>query len=239
MLPQAAERILAAVPDDAPVLQVGGFDAPFARADWVLDDRPYEGHGDAGGRERFTRRTWAVRDVCGRAPWPFADGEFAFAVCGTLAALRDPVGVCAELARVAAAGYVELPTIEAELAYGLDGEGPWLGRSAHRWLCDLRDGELTFVHKPHGLHADARVRVPPRWHARLAPEDRVHALFWEGRLPARERIVDPGALLDELAARVRRRFEPGTAEVALQEARDRARRLGGLAGDAVGRWRSR
>jgi hypothetical protein len=211
MLPQAAERIHALVGDDAPVLQVGASHEPFPRADWVLDDRPHEPHGEA----RYTRRTWVCRDVCGRAPWPFEDGQFAFAVCTALATLRDPVGVCAELARVARAGYVELPTVEAELAGG-----------AARWLCDVVDAELVFTAKPY----DRRVRVPRHKVEELDPADRVHALFWEGRLPARERLPESAdALGAELAERVRRRFEPSGAELVLTE----ARRVGGLAGTAA------
>lgn len=195
---------------EGPVLQVGGI-APFELATTVLSDLAPDVTG---------RATWLTRDVCARAPWPFEDGRFAFAVCTSLPLLRDPVGVCAELSRVAAAGYVEVPTIEEELAGG-----------DARWLCDVADGELVFVHKAGALHADARVRVPQRWHARLEPGERVNGLFWEGRLPARERLVDADALADELAERLRMRFEPTTAEVALAE----ARRLGGLAGSAAAR----
>jgi hypothetical protein len=216
MLPQAAQRIAAQVPDDAVVLQVGASRDAFARADWVLDDLPHEPHGDA----RFTRRTWITRDVSGRAPWPFDDGRFDFAVCTTLTHLRDPVGVCSELARVARAGYVELPSIEAELAGG-DG----------RWLCDVVDAALVFVAKTGPAHTDPRVRVGRRRLESMEPFDRVHALFWEDRLPARERVVDAEQYVDELAERLRARFEPSSAEVALSE----ARRVGGLAGEAASR----
>ena len=217
MLPQAVSRIAGSLAEDEEVLLVGASSGgSFARADWVLDDGPYEPDGEA----RFNGRTWVSRDVCGREPWPFAEGRFAFSVCTSLAVLRDPVGVCAELSRVARAGYVEVPTLEGELAGG-----------DARWLCDVADAELVFVHKPWALHDDPRVRVPPRWSARLEEGERVHGLFWDDRLPARERHADPETLAGELAARIRRRFEPSSAEVALTE----ARRLGGLAGQAA--WR--
>ena len=211
MLPAAAERISELLSGDALVLQVGASRGAFARADHVLDDQPHEPHGDA----RFTRKTWTTRDVCGRAPWPYADRQFDFAVCLTLPELRDPIGVCAELARVARAGYVELPVVEAELAGG-----------TARWLCDVAEAGLVFTAKP---PLDARVRVPRRRVLELPAEERVHALFWENRLPARERLVDELDLLNELATRVRERFEPSGAEVALSE----ARRVGGLAGAAA------
>ena len=221
MLPQAVERIRTVLSGDEEVLQVGGVETPFGRADWVLDALPYEERGVAEGRERFSSRTWLVRDVCAREPWPFDDDRFAFAVCTTLASLRDPVGVCVELSRVARAGYVEVPTVEAELAGG-----------EARWLCDVDHAELVFVHKSATVAADARTRVPPRWHARLTASERVHGLFWEDRLPARERLVETDALVEELAERLRQRFEPSAAEVAVAEARVR---LGTLAGAAATR----
>ena len=217
MLKQAAERIEALLDDGDEVLQVGPpAGGSFGRADWILSDGGYEPDGEA----RFTRRTWTQRDVCARAPWPFADGRFAFAVCTTLVRFRDPVGVCSELSRVARAGYVEVPAVEAELAGG-----------SARWLCEVVDAELVFTHKPAELHGDPRVRVPARWSAKLEPTDRVHGIFWDARLPARERFADTQELAGELAERLRRRFEPSSAEVALTE----ARRLGGLAGQAA--WR--
>jgi hypothetical protein len=233
VLRQARDHIDATLPADAAVLQVGGAAELLARADWVLAETAYEARERAEGRERFARRTWLVRDLSARDPWPFADGQFAFAVCTELATVRDPVGVCRELTRVARAGYVEVPTIEDELAAGL--EGPWLGRSAHRWLCDVVDGALVFTAKSAALEADARVRVQRRWHDRLEDVERVHGLLWEDTLPARERLVAADVLADELAVRVQRRFEPSAAEVALREARDRARKLTDLAGGAVGR----
>ena len=185
------------------------FDAPFGRADWVIDARPVRGarrgrgaravlsagRGSCATRARASRgrsRTTASRSRSARRS----------------PALRDPVGVCFELSRVARAGYVEVPTIEAELAGG-----------EARWLCDVVDAELVFVHKSVAVAADARVKVPPRWHARLTASERVHGLFWEDRLPARERIVEREELVDELAERLRRRFEPSAAEVAVAEAR--------------------
>jgi len=207
VLPQAEARI----PPDGDVLQVGGRVA-LSRATVVLADQP----GEARGRAR-----WVVRDVCAREPWPFEDGAFAFAVCEELAGYRDPVFVASELSRVAREGYVEIPTVEAEL--GADASG--------RWLCDVAERGLVFVRRG----AAGEVRVPPRWLERLGPEERVHGLFWDGALPARERLVDDDAYAAELTVRLRRRFEPSSAEVVVAEARDVARRAVGVAGGVVGR----
>ncbi len=230
MLPAATERILSTLPKDAVVLDVGGWAAPFNRADWVLDLMPYETRGAmgsyGGGREHFNRRTWVMRDICDHTPWPFKDDQFDFAICvTTLEDIRDPIWVCKELSRVARAGYVEVPTIEAELIYNVEGNGPWLGHEHHRWFVELSGGELVFMHKPHSIHHDWTLRVLPRWRAKMSLEDHLQGLFWEDNLPARERYLiglDYEEALEELRERVRRRFEPSDTELRVKQARDLA-----------------
>lgn len=231
MLPAATERILATLADDALVLDVGGWAAPFNRADWMLDLMPYETRGGLGSygpsQERFSARTWVQRDMCDREPWPFKDKQFDFSICvTTLEDIRDPIWVCSELARVSKAGYVEVPTIEAELIFNVEGNGPFLGHEHHRWFVEMRGGELVFMHKPHSIHHDWTLRVLPRWRERMAVEDHLQGLFWEGSLPAREKVLigpEYNELLDDLRRRVREKFEPSQAEVALKQARDVAR----------------
>lgn len=227
MLEAAIERILQLVPADARVLDVGGWGAPFNRADHVLDVMPFETRGPDGHHgpawEMFTARTWTQRDACERRPWPFPDDHFDFAVCvATLEELRDPVWVCQELSRVARGGYVEVTTIESELAQ--DGAG-----AEHRWLCDLSGGELVFTAKPQAVHHDSSLRVPGKWREEMQTEDHVQGLFWEGALPARERFfVGPEreAILADLRQRIRTKFEPTTVELRARQARD-------VAGQAV------
>ena len=244
MLPSATEQITDRLGPDALVLDVGGWAAPFNRADWVLDLMPYEtrgvlmpgGHGP--GAERFSAQTWVQRDICDREPWPFADDQFDFALCvTTLEDVRDPVWVCSELGRVAKAGYVEVPSLWEELAYGI--EGAHLGHSHHRWICSVVDGGLAFTHKPHSIHGDWRLRVLPRWRAEMSVEDHLQGLFWEGGLPARERIEVWGPPVEEWRAAVRERFRPSRTEVALKDARDHARHVLGRARGAVERLLTR
>ena len=230
MLPANLERILARLNDDAVVLDVGGWAAPLNRADWVLDLMPYDTRGGlvAGGfghgPERFDASRWVERDICDRDPWPWPDGFFDFAVCvTTLEDVRDPVGVCRELSRVAKAGYVEVPTVWAELAHWW--EGPYLGHAHHRWLCDVEDGGLVFLHKAHSIHADRRLRVHRRWTSEMAVEDHLQGLFWEGGLAARERVVVGEFPAPELAARIQERFRPSVTERAAERVRDRAAAL--------------
>ena len=218
MLEGSGQRILERLSDDDLVLDVGGWARPFERADWVLDAQPYATRGlydydreDAQPRERFSAGTWVQRDVCAREPWPFHDDQFAFAVCAqTLEDLRDPVWTCAELARVARAGYVEVPSRLEEQSLEVEGPGArWAGWSHHRWLCDVVDGEIRFVAKPHFLHVGPEYHFPPGFHARLTPEERVQELWWERGFAAREVLfVEPGPLRDYLAAPVRERGMP-------------------------------
>jgi hypothetical protein len=248
MLPSATERILSTLPADAQVLDVGGWAAPFNRADWMLDLMPYETRGGMGSYgpppERFTEQTWVRHDICAREPWPFADGQFDFSLCiTTLEDIRDPIWVCSELARVSKAGYVEVPTVEAELIFNVQGDGPWLGHDHHRWLVDIEDGGLVFVHKPHSIHHDWTVRVPANWAARMGLEDHLQGLFWEAELPARERYLigedDYERLREELRARLIERFEPSEAELRLKRARAAVRHRAALAKRPVRRLAER
>ncbi|MCK9250940.1 MAG: class I SAM-dependent methyltransferase [Solirubrobacteraceae bacterium] len=189
-----ALRRLTDLPSGHRVLDVGGWAAPLARADAVIDLLPYDtrglyGHADPD-RERFTAADWAQADICGPDPWPFPDGAFDVAVCShTLEDVRDPVFVCRELSRVARGGYVEVPAPVEELTAGV--QGPWTGWSHHRWISeretvDGRDG-LVFTHKPHLLAAGGR-HLPPGSHLRVPEERRVLAWWWDGALPAREQV---------------------------------------------------
>ncbi len=176
------------------VLDVGGWAVPFPRADWMLDLGDYATRGEWGydgdrGAERFTEATWVQRDVCDRAPWPFADDQFDFAVCShTLEDVRDPVWVCSELSRVAKAGYVETPSRLQEQSWGV--QGAHAGWGHHHWLVEVVDGGLEFLFKHHLVHS-------PGYHLSAFPDggEATTHLWWEGTLPARERLtLDPYAL---------------------------------------------
>jgi hypothetical protein len=190
MLPASRERILREAGEGL-VLDVGGWAKPLARADWVIDLMPYETRGLYGEPdpepERFSADTWVVRDVCDREPWPFADGQFDFAICShTLEDVRDPVWVCREIDRVAKAGYVEVPSRLEEQALGVHGD--WVGWSHHHWLVDVTAARIDFVFKS-GILADRpQYCLTAEQAERLTPEERVQTLFWRGTLEARERI---------------------------------------------------
>lgn len=214
MLPEGLARILA-LPQDARVLDVGGWAAPLNRADWVIDLMPYESRGALApggvGPEpaRFDRSRWVQADICSRDPWPFHDEFFDFAACTfTLEDIRDPVGVCREMSRVARAGYIEVPSLLDELSWRVPepSGGPWVGHRHHRWLCTVQEGELVFLSKFHSLHSDPRLRIRRRDARRLSERERVLSLFWEGSIRARERACIDSYPEDELQAAIERRF---------------------------------
>lgn len=226
MLEASAQAILARLRDDDVVLDVGGWAQPFPRADWVIDLLPYETRGLYGyerdsARERFTPRTWVCRDICDREPWPFEENRFDFAICAqTLEDVRDPVWVCSELARVARAGYVEVPSRLEEQSWGV--QGGWVGWGHHHWLIDLDDRGLEFVFKHHVLHARRSDHFPPGFHATLSASERVRTLWWEGSFAARERVITDADEMDEyLAGFVAANLRPVPAAGRLG---DRARR---------------
>jgi hypothetical protein len=226
VLARSAQRIVEAVADTDLVLDVGGWGRPFPRADWVIDLMPYEGRGmygeDGPGPERFTAETWVARDICDREPWPFQDGQFDFAVCShTLEDVRDPVWVCSELNRVARAGYVEVPSRLEEQAWGV--AGAWVGWSHHHWLVDVGERELTFVLKPHVIHALEGYYFPEPLGALLTEEERVATMFWEGSFEYSERIFYEHADLDRYLAGFVRDHRP-----ALESRVPRASRLARL-----------
>jgi hypothetical protein len=209
-----SHRLVREIPDDALVLDVGGGAAPFPRADWVIDALPFEalGGGSHGNihaalaqvPRRYAAERWVRHDLCARAPWPFADGQFDFAVCSHLLEdIRDPIWVCSELRRVARAGYIETPSRILEQSRGV--ENPrHCGYYHHRWLVDRApsgDG-LVFRHKPHCLHS-----FRDAWVTRLGPTQRIadrHAvvwLDWRAGFPAEEVLeFSERAVIDELCA---------------------------------------
>lgn len=233
MLEESARRILAELGDDALVLDVGGAGRPFVRADWVIDLRAYSDRGELGwdgdaDRERFTAQTWVQRDICDRSPWPFADGQFDFAVCShTLEDVRDPVWVAAELQRVARAGYIEVPALAEELTQGI--QGPWVGWGHHHWLVLVERGRIEFVFKHHVVNR-ADSHLPAGSVDGLAPSAKVQTFWWKGGFEARERFMLTAAELDGFL-----RHEAATAPSAAPRRRGLPRRLARRMGRALAR----
>ncbi len=203
MLDESRERILREVADDALVLDVGGWGRPFPRADWVIDMQDHATRGlygsEPGGEERFSADTWVRRDICDAEPWPFEDDQFDFVVCShTLEDVRDPVRVCAEIARVGKAGYIETPSRLEEQSYGF--QGPWVGWGHHHWLVEAGDGRIEFVFKHHVMHGRESDHFPAGFQETLTPEERVVTLWWEGSFEFGERFFTDADELDPYLA---------------------------------------
>ena len=199
MLDASLNRILERLGDGQKLLDVGAWGKPFTRADWVIDLMPYETRGlyghDGDGPERFSADTWVVRDICDAEPWPFADDEFDFVICShVLEDVRDPVRVCSELARVAKAGYIEVPSRLEEQSYGF--QGPWVGWGHHHWLIDVEGDSIDFVFKHHVLHGREEDHFPEWFQPALTAEERVEQLWWDGGFAYRERVILEPAELD-------------------------------------------
>lgn len=199
MLEASEKAVLDRIDPGDVVLDIGGWARPFNRANFVIDQGPYEtrgmwyrenfGLGAQGGPvERFSRDTWITRDICDREPYPFADKSIDFVICShTLEDVRDPIWVCAEMNRIAKRGYIEVPSRLAESI--LSSFGSMVGGAHHRWLIDIdrESSKVTFLMKSHLIHSSWKYRLP-RAYGRFLPEDAlVEAMFWEGVLCANER----------------------------------------------------
>jgi SAM-dependent methyltransferase len=244
MLIENLEPILDSLPDDARVLDVGGWAAPLNRANYIIDAMPYETRGCLApgsfgpGPERFSAETWVARDFCNREPWPFEDDFFDFVWCTqTLEDVRDPIWVCAEMGRVGKRGYLDVPSILEELTWQAPEAtgGDWLGHEHHRWLITEEDGELVFMHKPHSIHTQMKFYVRPEWASRMKLEDRGLAQLWEGAPRARERIAFAKYPVDDLERQVLERFDPSPEELARIGREERLRELGLRVGRAAER----
>lgn len=130
------------------VLDVGSGQAPHPRADVLLEKYVEDDWHRAGGTVDCRDPRLVVGDA---AAMPFADREFDYVIASHIAEhVDDPVGLCRELARVGAAGYLETPG--------------WLGdmllrEPFHIWRVRRRGDVLVFTRvtdpRPLGLIGDA------------------------------------------------------------------------------------
>jgi hypothetical protein len=189
------------------VLDVGGGQAPHPRADVVVDK--YVADDFERGYALDYSKPLVVGD--GQA-LPFSGGAFTYVIAShVLEHATDPVRFADELGRVAAAGFVQVPSRESELTFG------W---RFHPWLIDDEQGILVF--RPRG---GAQAPIGQVFHDAMAESvlfrlwfasnrDRWHhSLEWRGSLKLRcegtsraleSAKVDVSSTRDALAARAGR-----------------------------------
>jgi hypothetical protein len=212
MLLDNLPRILAETKALPRVLDVGGSAIRLNTATHVLDMVQPGGcliaPGIPGREVEFVEH-----DIC-RKPWPFADGYFDYAFCShTLEDIRDPIGACEELMRVAARGYIEVPSRLREIFHtkpmmrlrALFGRPLRVGFGHHRWFCEREGDGLAFFAKTFTAVQPDFILSRGELGRDLTPEESCIGLFWEGSFSVRERIlIEPGQTEVDLASFKRR-----------------------------------
>ncbi len=131
--------LLARIPEHARVLDLGGWDRVFPRANVVADLNPYETrkivYPDVP--ERFTEKEWIIADFCSPEFWEkIPDKAFDFiTISHTLEDIRDPLYVCSQMIRCAHAGYIEGPSKFRELSK-INKTDTFSGYAHHRWIIE-------------------------------------------------------------------------------------------------------
>lgn len=132
-------KLLEYIPRGARVLDLGGWERVFPRANVVVDLLPYETrkYVDKEIPEHFTSDDWILEDFCSPSFWSaIPDKSFDFVTIGhTLEDIRDPLFVCSQMIRCANAGYIEAPSKFRELSK----ERPtdvFSGYPHHRWIIE-------------------------------------------------------------------------------------------------------
>lgn len=175
------------------VLEVGSGDNPHPRSDILCDRYLTTNRERAGGFGIRVDRPMVVADGM---RLPFADKTFDYAIASHIFEhMEDPVGFARELARVAKAGYVEVPSALAEQVFGWD---------FHHWYCAVEDGVLTFTPKTQGERWGGffhRLIARHLWFRRWFEEHEdawYVRLEWKGAIPVAVR-KRPVGMMDERA----------------------------------------
>jgi uncharacterized protein YbaR (Trm112 family) len=168
-------------PTDGLVLDVGGGHSSHPRADVVVEKYVANDFERSTAHDLDLSKPLVVAD--GQA-LPFRGNAFAYVIAShVLEHATDPRAFAAELSRVAPAGFVQLPSRQAELTFG------W---AFHPWLID-REGDVLVFHP----RQEARAPIGQVFHHAMedsalfslwfgAQRDRWHhSIEWRGRLSVR------------------------------------------------------
>ena len=176
--------LLDRIPGDARVLDLGGWDRVFPRANVVADLNPYETrkivYPDIP--ERFTEKDWIRADFCSPKFWEqIPDKSFDFVtISHTLEDIRDPLYVCSQMIRSAHAGYIEVPSKVRELSK-INSTDIHSGYSHHRWIIEpmhdltglMFKAKLAWAHHDDFLGDERRSLLNDYFH-------HFDGYFWDG-----------------------------------------------------------
>ncbi|HLK59282.1 MAG TPA: class I SAM-dependent methyltransferase, partial [Chthonomonadaceae bacterium] len=159
--PTLADNLMITLLGIAPherVLDIGGGDAPFSRAEVVTDAFPDDNAHRSGRALNSTIGNHTFVQAFAES-LPFADGEFDFAYCrAVMEHTIDPAAACREMMRVARRGFIETPSRMTEYIGG---------HPTHRWLTwveQLPGQEPTFVFRRKPFRrAPFRYALRPLW----------------------------------------------------------------------------
>lgn len=159
------------------VVDIGSGAFPNARAD-ILCDRELLDNRHRAGLSIVIDRPLVMADA---TALPFRDQSVDFVIVSHLAEhITDPEPFCSELARVAAAGYIETPSPLADF---------FLHEEYHVWRVGRRDGVLVFRQK----------EPRSRWLAWLT--DHVYMVFYAAQPSCERPTYDlPAGPLGRVAA---------------------------------------
>jgi hypothetical protein len=133
------EQISSRIGPNDRVLDLGGWERVFPRANVVADLLPYETRKIMFPDipEQFTEKDWIKADFCSREFWEaIPDKAFDFITIGhTLEDIRDPLYVCSQMIRCGKGGYIEAPSKARELSKEEPGDVA-SGYAHHRWLIE-------------------------------------------------------------------------------------------------------
>lgn len=187
--PELDQRV-GALGEDARVLDVGGWYAPYPLATHVVDIMPYETRAqgyfpEPRHGERFSRESWIQADITEpdfRLSYP--DDYFDFAVCmHTVEDLHEVRPLLRELSRVARQGYIETPSRMMEQTIGVsDRACSQVGFNHHKWIVDVEDGRLVLHDKSESFFQPLSHYAIPLSLYEVSTAANIVSYYWSGTL---------------------------------------------------------
>lgn len=111
----------------------------------------YDVYTDIIPVEKITEEFHRDRNLyvsCPMESMPFGDKEFDFARCHhVIEHVQDPDKACSEIVRIAKAGIISFPPMQAEIQFG---------RRDHNWFVCIDKGRLLFIKKRHASYGIPR-----------------------------------------------------------------------------------